>query len=146
MTPKKLFYITDNTEWLNDEDSVLIDMPLWEDVQLPNSDDILSDLMSEFSFLGERNYWSLFSDDIPSEILKCERVDVKIYENIISITYFFEGGIKYIPEREYIVGEDIDEDSVDIFLARVNASVSHLYWLLSPISGNKFSFEYEQWG
>ena len=36
MTPKKLFYITDNTEWLNDEDSVLIDMPLWEDVKLPN--------------------------------------------------------------------------------------------------------------
>ena len=154
MTMKnKLYYVCDNTEKPNESpnDIFQLDMHLFEDVtfqaSLPEHElHSLWDLMSSFSFRGERSYHSIDRKTIEKHLVKVVNVEIEIQDRGLSIRYDFENGKSFFPEREEFFSEEVTKETIEKLVFMVKEAAPHIFYVNIPLLESDFTFEGEQWG
>lgn len=146
-----LHYVCMNSEQpdTNSDEKIEIESPLYEDLVLNNSISEISsieDLMSSFSFAGERAYLSIESNSIIGHLVPVVKVNASIEEGVAFIEYIFADGRKYIPERDYIADDYFSMAEIKSIVEMAKEAASHLYYLDTSVCSSLFEFDKELWG
>ena len=152
MTDSILYYVCSNVEQpdTSTDENVEFEMPLYESATFNKEIDSLDlfdmeDLMSYYSYEGERAYFSINADAIKDCLIRVLNVDVSINDKSVSISYHFEDGSIYIPERPIDVDEFAPEE-IEIFTDIAKEAGKYMFKVKCEIKGNMLSFERESWG
>lgn len=145
---KKLYYVCDNTD---NPDGEVKDFyaPLFEDYKTEHQClqlDIYGvwDLMSLFSYCGERTYYELHIENIEEFLIKAVNVEVKRDDFFIFYKYFFEDGSLY--EGEIEVDCDLEDEDIESLIEVAKEAVPHVFFLKCKLTSDMMDFYTEQWG
>lgn len=148
-----LYYVCPNWDYpeLDSDDYIELEMPLYEDVPLSKSIQRLDlygmeDLMSLYSFAGERCYFSLDITKMKEYLIQVVDVNTSINNGIAHIEYKFEDGSLYIPERVFQIEDDLSENDLITIVELAKEATCHIYKVSCRITGRMLSFEKELWG
>ena len=154
---KKLLYICPNTEYPDTNSDKLVEdfwVPLYEDADL-NEMYSVGSLMDDFSYIGEKYFYSVKVCDIEDRLVCMKSVDTKIVDYTLVIQFNFEDGKIYSKEIELEDESGDDEnlysyEQVDRIIKIIDAShkaAPHLFFLKhNRLKGDALSFEFERWG
>ena len=147
---RRLYFVCDNTEQpdTESEDIVYLEVPLYEECSFQNSLEKINlfdmdDIMSLFSFRGERTYFSLYI--LEQDLIKVRTFDYNTCDGLLELKYTFEDGGCYIPEGCPKISE-LNENEFFKFVDMAKEAAKHMFRVTRPLKANMFSFEGERWG
>lgn len=153
MKDNNLYYICPNWDYpeLDSDDYIEMEMPLYEDVPFSKTVQRLDlygmvDLMSLYSYAGERCLFSLDITTMKEYLIQVADVDTSIINGTAHIKYIFEDGSLYIPERVFQIENDLSENDLITIVELAKEAACHIYKVSCRITGRMLSFEKELWG